>query len=116
MELVEIKVKSIAPYGKGFQVNATIDGQESEITYYGYTKKQALEAARKCINQAVRLPNEPDNRGEYENEDPSGNSYPNPCISIRDYPQHYDYAREYSSYSSNILALTKHSRRNSCAI
>jgi hypothetical protein len=64
MQLVEIKVKSIAPYGKGFQVNATIDGQESEITYYGYTKKQALEAARKCINQDGRLPHEPYKRGE----------------------------------------------------
>jgi hypothetical protein len=59
MQLVEIKVKSIAPYGKGFQVNATIDGQESEITYYGYTKKQALEAARQRIKIDGRLPHEP---------------------------------------------------------
>ena len=59
MQLVEIKVKSIAPYGKGFQVNATIDGQESEITYYGYTKTQALEAARPRIKLDGRLPHEP---------------------------------------------------------
>lgn len=59
MQLVEIKVKSIAPYGKGFQVNVTIDGQESEITYYGYTKKQALEAARQRIKIDGRLPHEP---------------------------------------------------------
>ena len=48
-QLIEIKVKSIAPYGKGFQVNAFINGVESEITYYGYTKKDAIEAAKKCI-------------------------------------------------------------------
>ena len=42
MNMVEIKVKSIAPYGKGFQVNAFIDGVESEMTFYGYTKKDAI--------------------------------------------------------------------------
>jgi hypothetical protein len=56
---IEIKAKSIAPYGKGFQVNAFIDGVESEITYYGYTKKDAIEAARKCIRAEGRLPHEP---------------------------------------------------------
>lgn len=58
-KLIEIKVKSIAPYGKGWQVNAFIDGLESEITYYGYTKKDAIEAAKKRIERDGRLPHEP---------------------------------------------------------
>jgi hypothetical protein len=58
-KLIEIKVKSIAPYGKGWQVNAFIDGIESEMTYYGYTKKDAIEAAKKRIERDGRLPHEP---------------------------------------------------------
>jgi len=59
MKVVEFKVKSIAPYGKGFQVNAFVDGVESEFTYYGYTKKKAVEAARRQVEVAGRLANEP---------------------------------------------------------
>jgi len=58
-KVIEIKVKSIAPYGKGFQVNAFIDGVESEMTYYGYSKKQAIEAANKRIKIAGCLPHQP---------------------------------------------------------
>lgn len=58
-KLIEIKVKSIAPYGKGFQVNAFIDGIESEMTFYGYTKKDAIQEARKRIERDGRLPHEP---------------------------------------------------------
>jgi hypothetical protein len=59
MKIAEIKVKSIAPYGKGFQVNAFIDGVESEMTFYGYTKKDAIEEAKKRIEKDGRLPHEP---------------------------------------------------------
>ena len=59
MNVVEIKVKSIAPYGKGFQVNAFIDGVESEMTFYGYTKKDAIHEAKKRIEKDGRLPHEP---------------------------------------------------------
>ena len=59
MNTVEIKVKSIAPYGKGFQINAFVNGIESECTYYGYTKKDAIETAKKCIEKDGRLPHEP---------------------------------------------------------
>lgn len=57
--IAEFKVKSIAPYGKGFQVNAFVEGVESEFTYYGYSKKDALEAARRRVQVEGRLPNEP---------------------------------------------------------
>jgi hypothetical protein len=59
VKVVEFKAKSIAPYGKGFQVNAFVDGIESEFTYYGYSKKDALEAARRAVKVAGRLANEP---------------------------------------------------------
>ena len=59
MNTVEIKVKSIAPYGKGFQVNAFVDGIESEMTFYGYTKKDAIQEAQKRIEKDGRLPHEP---------------------------------------------------------
>ena len=58
-QIVEIKVKSCAPYAKGWQVNAFVDGVESEITYYGYTKKDAIESAKKRIQQDGKLPYEP---------------------------------------------------------
>jgi hypothetical protein len=58
MNTIELKVKSIAPYGKGFQVNAIVDGIESEFTFYGYTRKQAIEAANKTIKKEGRLPHE----------------------------------------------------------
>ena len=59
MNVVEIKVKSIAPYGKGFQVNAFIDGVESEMTFYGYSKKDALKEAQQRVARDGRLPHEP---------------------------------------------------------
>ena len=59
VKVVEFKVKSIAPYGKGFQVNAFVDGVESESTYYGYSKKDAIEAAKRRVQIDGRLPHEP---------------------------------------------------------
>ena len=58
-KFVEIKVKSCAPYAKGFQVNAFVDGVESEETFYGYTKKDATEAAKKKIEKFGKLAHEP---------------------------------------------------------
>ena len=58
-KLIEIKVKSIAPYGKGYQINAFIDGIESECTYYGYSKKDAIEAAKRHIERDGRLAHDP---------------------------------------------------------
>lgn len=53
------KVKSCAPYAKGWQVNAFVNGVESEMTYYGYTKAEALEAAKKTVAREGRLAHEP---------------------------------------------------------
>lgn len=58
-KLVELRVKSCAPYAKGWQINATIDGVESEITFYNETKTHAIEQAKKRIARDGRLPHEP---------------------------------------------------------
>lgn len=58
-KVVEIKVKNIAPYGKGWQVNAFVNGVESELTFYGTTKAWAKEQAIRIIKQEGRLPHEP---------------------------------------------------------
>ena len=50
---------NIRPYGKGWQVNAFVDGIESEATYYHTNKEEALRKARQVIAQAGRLPHEP---------------------------------------------------------
>ena len=36
---VIIKATNIAPYGKGWQVNAFVDGVESETTFYAVPKE-----------------------------------------------------------------------------
>jgi hypothetical protein len=46
-------------YGKGWQVNALVEGVESEITFYGYSKADALASAKRVIENEGRLPHEP---------------------------------------------------------
>lgn len=46
-------------YGKGWQINALIAGEESEITYYGVTKDYSLRQAKAYIKEYGRLPNKP---------------------------------------------------------
>ena len=46
-------------YGKGWQVNALVDGIESECTYYGTSKADALSKAERTILRDGRLPHEP---------------------------------------------------------
>lgn len=46
-------------YGKGWQVNALVDGIESEATYYGTSKTDALAMAERTIKREGRLPHEP---------------------------------------------------------
>ena len=57
--MVTLKIKSCAPYAKGWQVNAIVDGVESEMTFYNYTKADALESAKRRIEKDGRLPHEP---------------------------------------------------------
>lgn len=59
MIMAEFKIKSCAPYAKGWQVNAIVDGVESEMTFYGYTKTDALAEAKRRVAQDGRLPHEP---------------------------------------------------------
>ena len=63
MEKVIIKVKNIAPYGKGWQVNAFVDGVETEATFYGVTKAYATRQANAIIAQQGGLANEPYKEG-----------------------------------------------------
>jgi hypothetical protein len=53
------KIKSCAPYAKGWQVNAFVGKEESEMTFYGYTKKDALEEAKRRVARDGRLPHAP---------------------------------------------------------
>lgn len=46
-------------YGKGWQVNALVEGVESESTYYGTSKADALALAERTIKLNGRLPHEP---------------------------------------------------------
>ena len=46
-------------YGKGWQVNALVEGVESEATYYGTSKADALAMARRTIDREGRLPHNP---------------------------------------------------------
>lgn len=59
MQIVKLKIKSCVPYARGWQVNATINGRESEITFYEGTKAQAEEKAIKIIERRGELPNKP---------------------------------------------------------
>ena len=58
-KVVKLRIKSCAPYAKGWQVNATINGEESEITFYGYTKSKAEASAMRMIEREGRLPHAP---------------------------------------------------------
>lgn len=51
-------------YGKGWQINALVDGIESEMTFYGTSREIALDKARARIEKDGRLPHEP-----YKGED-----------------------------------------------
>jgi len=53
------KIKSCSPYAKGWQVNAFVGEEESEMTFYGYTKARALESAKQIVARDGRLPHEP---------------------------------------------------------
>lgn len=50
---------NIAPYGKGYQVNAFVNGVESEATYYGVGKQYALIQAKAAIEKYGKLAFEP---------------------------------------------------------
>lgn len=56
---ISLSVKSCQPYAKGWQVNALIDGEESEMTFYHYTKRDAIEDAKRRISREGRLPHKP---------------------------------------------------------
>jgi hypothetical protein len=40
-------------------VNAFVGEEESEMTFYGYSKKDALEEAKRRVAKDGRLPHEP---------------------------------------------------------
>jgi hypothetical protein len=52
-------------YGKGWQINALVDGVESEMTFYGVSKDYALRQARAVIEMNGRLLHDP-----YKGSDP----------------------------------------------
>jgi len=58
---MKIKATSLARhgYGKGWQINALVNGIESEATFYGVPKDYALRQARALIETDGRLPHEP---------------------------------------------------------
>lgn len=59
-KLVELTIKSCAPYAKGWQINSIIDGVESEMTFYcGYTKADSIYQAKKIIARDGKLPHKP---------------------------------------------------------
>lgn len=58
-QVIELRIKSAQPYAKGWQVNAFVNGVESEATYYNETKTVARERALKEIAREGRLPHEP---------------------------------------------------------
>ena len=63
-EKVIIKATKIAPYGKGYQINAFVNGIESEQTFYGVGKQFAVEQAKRIIKQNGKLNGEP-YKGEF---------------------------------------------------
>ena len=54
-----IKATNIAPYGKGWQINAFVDGVETEATFYGVGKEYAIRQAKATIENYGKLNNEP---------------------------------------------------------
>ena len=61
---VIIKATNLGEYGKGWQINAFVDGIESEATFYGVGKKVAIEQAERIIKVQGKLNCEP-YKGEY---------------------------------------------------
>jgi hypothetical protein len=59
MKKVVIKATNIAPYGKGWQINAFVDGVETEATFYGVAKEYAIRQANAIIENQGKLNNEP---------------------------------------------------------
>jgi hypothetical protein len=59
MKKVIIKATNIAPYGKGWQINAFVDGVETEATWYGVNKEYAIRQANATIANYGKLNNEP---------------------------------------------------------
>jgi hypothetical protein len=59
MKKVIIKATNIAPYGKGWQINAFVDGVETEGTWYGVSKEYAVRQANATIKTYGKLNNEP---------------------------------------------------------
>ena len=59
MSKVIIKATNIAPYGKGWQINAFVDGVETEATFYGVAKEYAICQANATIENYGKLNNEP---------------------------------------------------------
>jgi hypothetical protein len=51
--------------GKGWQINALVNGVESEATFYGVSKDYAMRQARARIESEGRLPHDP-----YKGENP----------------------------------------------
>jgi len=56
---VIIKATNIAPYGKGWQINAFVDGVETEGTWYGVNKEYAIGQAKATIENYGKLNCEP---------------------------------------------------------
>ena len=56
---VIIKATNIAPYGKGWQINAFVDGVETEGTWYGVNKEYAIRQAKATVENYGKLNNEP---------------------------------------------------------
>ena len=61
---VIIKATNLGEYGKGWQINAFVDGIESEATYYGVGKEYAVRQAKAAIETYGKLNCEP-YKGEY---------------------------------------------------
>ena len=53
-EKVIIKATKIAPYGKGYQVNAFVNGVESEQTFYGVAKTYADRKSTRLNSSHIR--------------------------------------------------------------
>lgn len=58
---MKIKATSLKAhgYGNGWQVNALVNGVESEATFYAVSKDYAMRQARALIEMDGRLPHEP---------------------------------------------------------
>ena len=59
MSKVIIKATNLREYGKGWQINAFVDGVESEGTWYGVGKEYAISQAKATIETYGKLNCEP---------------------------------------------------------